>query len=193
MAKPLPLNERLNTVTQIIIRARVFFDIWWFYEGKETRPIIKSTWESYDQFCIFDGHANLIAYVVQITSVFDRNRRTMSLARIIEELESSKEIPAEALPELKSCLKEAEGICDRVKKLRHNLFAHRSASRAYSEVFKDARLTANELRTLSDISLRIANRLLAIRDLPEQFFNECPRKDLQKMFERLGKPSAEKT
>jgi AbiU2 len=193
MATPLPLDERLNTATQLIIRARVFFDIWWFYEGNETRPIIKSTWENFDQFCIFDRHANLIAYVVQIASVFDRNRKTISLARIMEGLESSTAIPAQTLSELKSSLKEAEDICDRVKKLRHNLFAHRSASLPYSEVFKDAQLTANEMRKLTEISLQIANRLLSIRGLPEQFFNEWPRKDLERMFERLGKPLAEDT
>lgn len=58
--------------------------------------------------------------------------------------------------------------------LRSNLFAHRSASLSYSDVFKKANVTPNQLRDLTDTLLSAANCLLIARGLNIHVFNRLP-------------------
>jgi hypothetical protein len=121
--------------------------------------------ESYDQFCIFDHHAHLAACAVQIAAVFDRRKHIISFPPLIRELDSTGLVAARVLAEAKAKLARANVITAKVEVLRHGLFADRSASLPYKDAFKEANLTANELRDLMDISLSMANRLLTARGL----------------------------
>jgi hypothetical protein len=35
--QPLPLNDRLDRIGQHIVRARLFLDLWFYFEGKDSR------------------------------------------------------------------------------------------------------------------------------------------------------------
>jgi hypothetical protein len=47
----------------------------------------------------------------------------------------------------------------------HRAFAHRSASISYDDVFKLAAVKPDQLRDLTEVALKIANRLLLARGL----------------------------
>jgi len=53
------LNERVYRVGQHIVRARLFLDLWFYFEGKDTRGEIYATLEDYDPFFMFTSHAYL--------------------------------------------------------------------------------------------------------------------------------------
>ena len=38
MAKRLPIDVRLQSLGQLVLRAKRFYDIWWFYEGQKPAP-----------------------------------------------------------------------------------------------------------------------------------------------------------
>jgi hypothetical protein len=69
--------------------------------------------------------------------------------------------------------------------LRHNLFAHRSASLTYSEAFEMAGLTREQLADLTETALKIANALLLARGLPDQFFHPGPREHAEALLRTL--------
>lgn len=193
MAARLPLHERLDTAAQLAVRARVFFDVWWFYENVETRPIVKKTWERFDQFCIFDTHAHILAFTVQIAALFDKRKRTISFGNLINELESTGTLSSQALTKPKDDFRCASLIADKVKILRHNLFAHRSASMSYEAAFRAANLTPTEIQELTEIALRIANALRSVLGMKWVSFNGHPRHDLETMFRRLSQPTLPST
>ena len=43
MPNSLPIDERLETAAQLVLRTRIFYDIWRFFEGAETHPVIIDT------------------------------------------------------------------------------------------------------------------------------------------------------
>ena len=57
---------------------------------------------------------------------------------------------------------------------------------SYDEVFKLAALRPDQLRDLTDVALKIANRLLLARDLKDEPFASLPREDAEKMMKALA-------
>ena len=39
--QPIPLNQRLDRIGQHIVRARLFLDLWFYFEGDSRRKIIE--------------------------------------------------------------------------------------------------------------------------------------------------------
>src|SRR5579862_3469806 len=72
MCKFLPLDRRLHVAAQHVVRARLFFDLWFYFEGRKTRREIIETMREYNEFFRFTPHAYLAAYIGHITAMFDR-------------------------------------------------------------------------------------------------------------------------
>jgi hypothetical protein len=69
--QPLPLNQRLDHIGQHIVRARLFLDLWFYFEERVSRRKIIETMQKYSEFFIFTPHAYLVAYVIYMAGVFD--------------------------------------------------------------------------------------------------------------------------
>jgi hypothetical protein len=91
--QPLPLNQRLDHIGQHIVRARLFLDLWFYFEERVSRRKIIETMQKYSEFFIFTPHAYLVAYVIYMAGVFDKNRKnrqSSALGRRGEECRSVK-------------------------------------------------------------------------------------------------------
>lgn len=186
MAKRLPADERLATAGQLVARARLLFDIWWLYEGADTRPRIIEAMRQYSEFFRFDSHAHLVAFVVYMAALIDERPDTINLPALAKELETSGLVSTAVTSEVKTLLVQISSMRPKVAILRNNLFAHRSASLSYAEAFRRASIKPNELRELTVTALKIANRLLIARGLSEQLFNPQPLHDAQAMLRALS-------
>jgi hypothetical protein len=58
---PLPLNQRLDRIGQHIVRARLFLDLWFYFEERDSRRQIIETMREYNEFFRFTPHAYLVA------------------------------------------------------------------------------------------------------------------------------------
>jgi hypothetical protein len=187
MPKPrlLPIDERLERAAQLVLRSRVFLDIWFYFESKDTRPAIIDTMRCFNEFFRFAPHAHFVAFVVHIAALFEKRRDTISLPSLARELKRSNLISEQAAAEIDALLSQADQLAPKVRILRSNLFAHRSAALSYDEAFKMAAVTPGEMRDLTEIALKIANRLLWARGLGDHFFNPLPREDAEAMLKAL--------
>jgi AbiU2 len=86
MLDPLPLDERLETAAQLVLRARAFYDLWRFFEGAETRPAIINTMRLYSEFFRFDPHAHFVSFVVHVAALFDKRSDSINLPALANEL-----------------------------------------------------------------------------------------------------------
>jgi hypothetical protein len=184
MAKLLPLDERLNVAAQLLTRARIFYDIWWFYEGADTRPKILGTMNVYSEFFRFDTHAHFVSMVISLAGLFETRSDTINFGALINEAETAP-APKAAVDRARELMTGVAGIPSKVAILRSNLFGHRSASLSYAEAFQKADLKPDQLRDLTVVGLKIANTLLKARGLHEQFFNELSRAHLERLINRL--------
>ncbi|MHB8697735.1 MAG: AbiU2 domain-containing protein [Sulfuricaulis sp.] len=187
MATPSPINERLETAGDLVVRARIFYDIWWLYEGADTRPQIIDAMNHYPDFFRFDSHAHFVAFVVHLAGLFETRKDTINLPGLVSELAESKLLEPSTVVEAESILSEAMTLIPKVIILRSNLFAHRSGSVSYAEAFRKADVTANQLGDLSSLSLRLVNLLLLARGLEDQIFHTVPRAYLKAMLDAIAK------
>jgi|SRR5579872_600103 len=182
--KPLVLNERLDRAGQHIARARLFFELWFYFEGADTRPGIMETMEDYTEFFRFTPHAYLVAYTIYIAGVFDRRRDTISLPRLVGEMRNA--LTFAQRQEAGALLAQAEPLVSKITILRHKAFAHRTAGMSYDDVFSLAAIKHTQMRELTDISLKTVNLLLASAGLREQIFNDLPRESAEAMMKALA-------
>jgi hypothetical protein len=150
MPRRLPLIERINTAAQLAIRIRAFYDIWWIYIGMDTRPLYLSTMDEFSEYFRFDEHALRSAIITHVFMLYDPNRRTVGLKHLLDEVEAShrKSTPlSEARNLVDGALPTAKSITD----LRHNLFAHRSATHREKDVFTRAGIKPDRIRDLATI------------------------------------------
>jgi hypothetical protein len=184
--QPRPLNERLDRIGQHIVRARLFLDLWFYFEERDSRRKIIETMLDYNEFLRFTPHAYLVTYVIYMAGVFDKTRGTISLAHLAREMTAAGHLKGPDAATVETLLVEAKPIADKVVILRHKAFAHRSADISYDDVFKEAAVRPDQLRELTDIALKIANRLLLARRLQDQYFTELPREAAEAMMKVLG-------
>jgi HEPN superfamily AbiU2-like protein len=184
--QPLPLNDRLERIAQHILRARLFLDLWFYFEERDSRRKIIDTMEEYNEFFRFTPHAYLVTYVIYMAGVFDKSRGTISLEPLVRDVKAAGQLKAQDAAVADALLVQAKPIADKVAILRHKAFAHRSAHISYDDVFKMAAVKPDELRELTNVALEIANRLLLACGLRDQFFTDLPREAAQAMMKALG-------
>jgi hypothetical protein len=189
----LPLEERLYRAGQHVVRGRLFLDLWFYFEEKTTRAKIIETMREYNEFFRFTPHAYFVAYVVHIAAMFDSRRDTISLPRLAKEMKVARLLQGHSAAEVDLLLAEAAPIVEKVAILRHCAFAHRSARISYDDAFKRAAVKPNQLRDLSEVALKIANRLLLARGLKDEVFTTLPREDAEKMMKALAATHAADT
>lgn len=182
----LPLNVRLDRVAQHILRARIFLDLWSYFEEQQTRAAIISTMRAYGEFFRFTPHAYLMSYVIYIWGVFERRRDTINLRSLIEEIAATGVLQPTDTAKIEALWEKSAPIAAKLRLLRHEAFAHRSRKTSYNDTFKRAAVTANELRELTDVALEIANELLLVRGLEPQFFNPLPRQSAEELMQTLA-------
>lgn len=181
----LPINERVDRAVQLVLRARIFFDIWFYFEANETRATILDTMNEYSEFFRFMPHAHQVAFIVTIAAVFDKRTDTISLPHLVREMALNKRFSQQAQAEVNELLDKAKPLGSKVTVLRHKAFAHRSARTSYDDVFKEAQVTVGQMRELTEIALQIANKLAGVSGVSPEFFNELPRKDAARMMQAL--------
>ncbi|HWQ94275.1 MAG TPA: hypothetical protein VN418_02080 [Gammaproteobacteria bacterium] len=189
MGTALPLDERLGVAAQLVKRARISYDIWWFYEGADTRPRILDTMNVYSEFFRFDTHAHFVSMVIHLAGLFESRNDTINFGALVKEAEADG-VSKEAVDKANALMTEVASVPSKVAILRSNLFAHRSASLSYAEAFRKADLKPDQLRDLTVIGLRIANTLLIACGWEEQFFHKPSRRDAERLINDLAKANA---
>jgi hypothetical protein len=186
MAKPLSLDNRLNVTAQLVIRSRIFYDIWWFFSSMDMRPKIVKTLNRYPEFFRFDIHAHFVSMVIHLAGLFETRKDTINFNALINEVATSgaSDVTVTAAQAL---MKEIEEIPSKVAILCSNLFGHRSISLSYEEAFRKAELNPDQLLALTVAGLKVVNILLNTRGLSEQCFDELSRADAEQLIIDLGK------
>jgi hypothetical protein len=192
MPKPLflPINKRLETAAQLVVRSRIFYDVWFYFEGPETRPKMVDVIQRFGEFFRFDPHAHFVAFIVHMAALFEKRNDTINLPGLAKEMKAAGLIPAQDAAEIDALLSKATQLAPKIAVLRNNLFAHRSALVSYAAAFQEVGVTANQLLDLTEMALKIANRLLLVRGLRDHLFNQQPRKDAKAMLKALKEAQA---
>jgi hypothetical protein len=178
------LEEKLDILVQLILRARTFFDFWWISEGVPTRSKYLNAMDCYSEFFRFDSHAHQIAYTIYFCQIFQDKKKTLNIKNVLNEAKT-KGLSAIHIEVAEKAFKEGLPIWKKLQIIRNNLFAHRNSLLSYSEAFKKASLTPNEIRRLSELCLEAINSLRKALSQKEYEFSSLPRKDFEKLLNKI--------
>jgi hypothetical protein len=109
-----------------------------------------------------------------------------SIPTIAQELENAEDLPHGRTADICSAIKGCPAYA-KVRKLRHNAFAHRSRNESFDEVFKTARLHIDELNALAILLLDLANELsTATGGYPMGSVSAEAKGDAERLLKRLS-------
>src|SRR5712692_5328269 len=114
MPRILPIDDRLERAAQLVLRSRIFFDIWFYFEGRDTRPAIIDVMRCFNEFFRFDPHAHFVAFVVHIAALFETRKDTISLPALAKEMKAAKLIPARDAEKVEALLGQADQLASKV-------------------------------------------------------------------------------
>lgn len=181
MATRLPLDERIIAAARMAMRASVHFDLWWLTaskEGREQYEAIDDHWEHLR----FLQHGQLVAVVGEVHALLDNNKRTISLPVLLDELQQRHGI---TIPAARQGLAGARPLFNKLRLLRNNVFAYRTARKSYNAMFEDAKIQPDQLRELTIVCNGVTNDMLAAINGPQIEPTPLPREHYAKMLKLL--------
>lgn len=178
-------DQKLEVISQVAARARIYFDIWWIYEGAPTKQTYLETMNEYSEFFRFDSHAHFVTMVLYLGQLFETRQGTLNLTSIAKEAEQSVALSQDDVVAAADKLAAAKPLAKKVTILRSNLFAHRSSSLSYADVFRKAEITADQLRELTEAALSVTNKLRRAAGKEDKVFHALSREDVEDLLETL--------
>lgn len=178
-------DQKLEVISQVVARARIYFDIWWVYEGAATKQAYLGTMNEYSEFFRFDSHAHFVSMVLYLGQLFETRHDTLNLASMVKEAEQSAETSHDEVVAAAGEFAAAKVLATKVTILRSNLFAHRSSSLSYADVFRKAEITPDQLRELTEAALAVINRLRRAVGKEDKSFHALSREDVVDVLETL--------
>ena len=177
-------NRQIEIVTQQIVRARIYYDIWWFYKGYGTRSDVVEVMEDYSEFLRFDEHAHFVSMIVHSCCIWDKRSDAVSLFQLGKSLiDTKRSIPAKVLWEsFEKCRGQSEGL----KIIRDKAIAHRSRFLDYDKVFKEAGIIPDSIKLMLMESLRLVNILRVKAGMDEAEFASYPLHHIMGLVAKLG-------
>lgn len=179
------LEQKLDILVQLVLRARIFFDLWWIYESSQTRPKYLPAMNRYPEFFRFDSHAQEVAYTIYLCHIFEDDSKTLNIPNVVKEAKA-RGLSAGYITVAEKALKDGLPIWKKLVIIRSNLFAHRSASLSYSGAFKKASITPNEIRRLAELGLEAINSLRTALAQKDYGFSALSGKDLKELLEEIN-------
>lgn len=182
------LEEKLQKLEQVVLRARAHFDIWWVYAGAGTRPRVLPTMNEFSEFFRFDEHAHQFAFVIYLCQLLERRAKTINLGAVIAKAQASG-YPAEVTQKVSAIAGGMEPTWKKLVILRSNLFAHRTDQLGWDETFSRAGITANEIRTFTGKGLTAVHTLLGVKGSHLNQFTDDPERHVLRLLDALANPS----
>jgi hypothetical protein len=179
----MPFSERVAIAVQLAIQARIFFDLWWLYEGP-TREGNLENLNVYPEFFRFDSHAHFVSYIVHIAALFESRSNTINVPLLVDEAEHNG-IYKGTVNKLRKQLSSSDDLIKKAIILRSNLFAHRSPALTYAEIFRLAEVNADQLRSLADLSFSVLGTIADDLGVQSPFVNDIASEHLQGLIDEI--------
>ena len=137
---PLALKSQLRSAGLTLTNAQISYEIWWFYIDENTRDL--DVMNLFPTFFGYDQEAHFRNMIVSLHTLYDTQQGTITIKSLLHK------VPDPGAKPIWRKYKSIRVTVNKVKHLRHNAIAHRNASKTYSDVFKSAAITPNDLKIL---------------------------------------------
>jgi hypothetical protein len=176
--------EQINELEHAVEAAESCFEIWEFLtlrnDALDGKPL-KDVLDEYRQFFLPTRHAHLVEIVMALSRLYDSGGNTISLITCNQL--RKKLNPAENA-QFKNRLAIARPMANKIRRLRHNLFAHRLDADIH-KIYSEVKLRQSEVRRLIEIARQLVRQLCAGWRFPERGALQSSA-DTIRLLQRLG-------
>lgn len=177
MAKPLPLAEQVAIAGDLAVRCETYYATWLAIANRHNRTKYRVALEAHPEILMSIQGANMFALVCGLHSLFEKDRRHVTLPALSEK---AGNVAAEQLAQ-------SAEVARKVAKLRHTQYAHRSGTHTTSAAFKAADLTPNELRQLAIKASAIVRVIARHLNLPAPVEATGPRVAIENLLDAVAR------
>lgn len=179
------IDQYATEIRHTVSTALLNFEIWWVYRGSDTGPKFINTMNKYPLFFQTSVDAHFVALLMALYRLYETRSETFNIPGFLRLLRVQQAISSEALTQLQHLYEEAKPIWVKVSILRNKAFGHRSNAHSVSDVFAEADVTADQLRSLVEVTQKLVN--VATRDWAgtSHAFNLSSRADTVRLLNDL--------
>lgn len=177
------VDRHLEELLQTVKAARANYDIWWAY--KKDRPKYVDVLNEYLEFFRVSIHAHFVAMLMALYKIYDKRSDSIGICALLDEAFADSEFTTEEKEKINTNLALAKPISEKVKTLRHKLFAHRDRKLDYDDTFSSVQITYDDFKNLTDYTMNILNIVLYSRQKTTWRFEGSHTRDTYKMLDAL--------
>ncbi|MGE8141538.1 hypothetical protein ACQKOE_06155 [Novosphingobium sp. NPDC080210] len=183
-------EEQIRILGEHVIRARMHYDVWWFLEGEETRPLILETLNNYPEFFLLDSSAHFSSMVIRCALIWDSSSSGISLWDLANDrrVMDKSRFPEDRkfIDQLTTIRKRAQGLLT----LRNQSVAHVNIFEKRRDIFQRAKVIPHTIPVLLEEWRAVINSLgqKINPDLPEFVFREYALNQFKHLIHNIGGP-----
>lgn len=181
----LSLERQVDTLARLTERSRVYFDLYKFIEGADTRSKVLDQMNEYYWYFRWQGHIFRYALIVELGALFENSTESICFHSVLRR--AKPQLNHKLYETISERLKHAEPFAQKITKLRNKAFAHRDSFTDFDQVFREAAITLNEIEELIEIARHICEQLCtSFAVQPPLFLTSETIEDCQRLFQKLG-------
>jgi HEPN superfamily AbiU2-like protein len=175
-------GRHLSELQHRVIVAWRNYEVWWIYKGKHTRPKFIEAMNQYSLFFETSIHAHFVALLMALYQMYETRSDTFNISSLLRLLKSNETFDVATLAKLETMHDAAKPVWVKVNILRNNAFGHRSVHYTTEQAFKEAGLTANDLRSLIEHTRDLLNTASYAWDRSDLPFDLSAGEDLTRLL-----------
>lgn len=177
--------KNLDELFRIIFDARSNYEIWWIYISKDGRDKYFKIFLHFKEFFEICGYALISMVTVSLYKLFETRDDTVNFKNITNDALRLKIIGDADMQKLTPTIERARAIWIKINQLRSYLFAHRAKELTVEEIYKNANITSDEIKKLTDLSLEILNYIALKAGQKEREFEGFILRDTHRLLKTL--------
>ena len=153
------IAERIDRVEELAHRARIFLELWTALNLDTALAPFDEALDEFDDFWRFTRTAHESAFLIRITNLFIRDKRTANFRSVIADAKKAGAITPVLAAACCAKIDALGDLPDRVALIRNNAMAHQHRSLKQNEVFTKAQISLNLMKQYSDTAVEVATML----------------------------------
>lgn len=150
---------RIDRVEELAHRARIFLELWTALNLDTALAPFDKALDEFDDFWRFTRTAHESVFLIRITNLFTRDKRTANFISVIADAEKEGAIGKELAAACRTRIAALGDLPARVAQVRNNAMAHQHRSLKQNEVFTKAQISLNLMKQYSDTAVEVASML----------------------------------
>lgn len=146
----------LRDLLESVIAAKAHYQVWWVLIS-EARPKFVPTMNQFVDFFITTQDAHFNSMVIKLTHIFDNRNDSSSIRNYLNSDQAA--FSASELETLRKKVDELALIAKGLIEVRHKFVAHKDKELNEKQVFENADITPDQIRTLIDSSANLIDDL----------------------------------